>query len=144
MIVKKSGYYVLKTLLFLVFSGKEQVSIRELSDNLDISEKVMEQILFKLKKGGFLKSKRGPNGGYTLLIDPSNMSVWEVLEKTGHSIEILPVEHTEKAETIDSVIDEMALEVEKKLLDKLGSVRIGDLKGEMVNKISKISLNFHI
>jgi len=44
-----------------------------------LPERFLEQILLMLKRAGYLRSKKGPNGGYYLAKDPSEISVAEVI-----------------------------------------------------------------
>lgn len=53
--------------------------IREISEAQDIPERFLEQILLLLKRAGYLRSKKGPNGGYRLAKAPSKISVAEVI-----------------------------------------------------------------
>ncbi len=53
--------------------------IRDISSAQDIPERFLEQILLMLKRAGYLRSKKGPNGGYYLARDPAEISVAEVI-----------------------------------------------------------------
>ncbi len=79
----KIGYktdYALKTLLELALNYNQGVlSIGELARRGDIPDKFLEQVLLLLKKGGFVDSKRGINGGYFLARAPEKITVGEVL-----------------------------------------------------------------
>ena len=56
------------------------VTVREIAELHGIPFKYLEQILFSLKRGGILKSRRGVRGGYTLARPPEEISIGEVLE----------------------------------------------------------------
>lgn len=47
-----------------IYGGDEYVSLREISDRQDISLKYLEQIVSLFNKNGFIKSVRGPQGGF--------------------------------------------------------------------------------
>jgi Rrf2 family cysteine metabolism transcriptional repressor len=53
--------------------------IRDISAAQDIPERFLEQILLNLKRAGYLRSKKGPKGGYFLAKPPSRISVAEVI-----------------------------------------------------------------
>lgn len=53
--------------------------IRDISSAQEIPERFLEQILLLLKRAGYLRSKKGPNGGYYLSRDPSQINVAEVI-----------------------------------------------------------------
>ncbi|MGB2599771.1 MAG: Rrf2 family transcriptional regulator, partial [Candidatus Omnitrophota bacterium] len=117
MLIGKKGYYYIKILLFFAYSGETSFSIKEISERLGISEKVMEQVLLTLKNAGFLTSKRGPHGGYSLAQDPSELTIIDILEKTGQRIDILPPDIRGKVNAIDDVLLE-AGEVAKNEIHK--------------------------
>jgi Rrf2 family protein len=57
----------------------EPLTIKEISEKQAISVPYLEQILNKLRKAGFIKSIKGPGGGYVLSIRPGNISIGEIL-----------------------------------------------------------------
>lgn len=72
--------YALKTLLELALNYDKGVfSIQELAKKGDIPEKFLEQVLLILKKGGFVDSKRGVNGGYCLAKAPEKITIGEAI-----------------------------------------------------------------
>lgn len=75
------GDYALKAILELAlrYGYSEATSINEIARNADIPEKFLEQILLILKKGGFVKSKRGVNGGYYLAMAPADITVGKII-----------------------------------------------------------------
>ncbi len=73
------GDYALKTLLDLAGnSGNGPVAINDISRRLDIPTKFLEQILLDLKRAGFVVSRRGKIGGYSLAKEPAQITLGEV------------------------------------------------------------------
>lgn len=58
----------------------EPVTIKEISEKQAISVSYLEQILNKLRNAGFIKSIKGPGGGYVLSIKPVNISIGEIIK----------------------------------------------------------------
>jgi len=78
--VSYKGDYALKVILDLSEQYMcELVHIEDISQRQDIPKKFLEQILLALKKGGFVQSKKGPNGGYFLTRHPKEIYLGEVL-----------------------------------------------------------------
>lgn len=74
------GDYALKALLELALNyNKRVVSIHELAAKGDIPYKFLEQVLLALKKGGFVGSKRGVNGGYFMAKPPDTVTIGDVI-----------------------------------------------------------------
>ncbi len=74
------GEYASRAMLELALHHPERpLHIREIASAQDIPERFLEQILLLLKRAGYLRSKKGPNGGYYLAKDPAGISVAEVI-----------------------------------------------------------------
>jgi Rrf2 family protein len=57
----------------------DAVSISEIASGGDMPENFLEQILLNLKRGGFVRSKRGVNGGFYLAKHPGEITVGSVI-----------------------------------------------------------------
>jgi Rrf2 family protein len=67
MLLSKSCEYGMRAALFIAsIEGDKYVSIREISDKLDIPYHFLTKILQKLTAAGLLQSMKGPNGGVRL------------------------------------------------------------------------------
>ena len=55
------------------------VSSREIGEAEEVSPDYVEQILAKLRSAGFVRSRRGPKGGFVLSRDATEISVADVL-----------------------------------------------------------------
>jgi len=74
------GEYASRAMLELsLHHGEAPLHIRDISASQDIPERFLEQILLQLKRAGYLRSKKGPHGGYFLAKPPSRISVAEVI-----------------------------------------------------------------
>lgn len=72
--------YALKAVLELALHyDKQLVTAGDLASRIDAPIKFLEQILLELKKGGFVQSKRGNIGGYTLLWPPAQITIGDVV-----------------------------------------------------------------
>jgi Rrf2 family protein len=58
---------------------QRSLHVREISSAQDIPERFLEQILLLLKRAGYLRSRKGPKGGYHLAKPPSQITVAEVI-----------------------------------------------------------------
>ena len=91
------GRYALRATLALSQLGKGggMVSINTLSEAEDISSIFLEQIFFKLKKAGIVKSVRGPGGGFSFARPIDSFSVREILDAAGEELTVLPCDRSE-------------------------------------------------
>jgi Rrf2 family cysteine metabolism transcriptional repressor len=74
------GEYASRAMLELArHYEKKPLHIRDISKAQDIPQRFLEQILLQLKRAGYLRSRKGPNGGYTLAKPPAEINVAEVI-----------------------------------------------------------------
>ena len=65
----------------LAYNGYgEPVQIRVISERQGIPARYLEQIFARLRRGGIVRSKRGPGGGYTLARPAQRITLREVIE----------------------------------------------------------------
>ena len=81
--ISTRGRYALRMMLDMALtdSGKP-VRVKEIAERQEISEKYMEQIMSILNKAGFVRSIRGPQGGYFLTRKPEEYTVGMILRLT--------------------------------------------------------------
>lgn len=72
--------YALRVMLDLADSFPQGgVHLKDIANRRMIPVKFLEQIMRALRKGGFVQSKKGPNGGYALTREPSTITLGEVI-----------------------------------------------------------------
>lgn len=80
MLLSKSCEYGIRATLYLATLKKDgYVSIREISEELDISFHFLTKIFQKLTQVGILESFRGPNGGVMLAKPPSQINLLDLV-----------------------------------------------------------------
>jgi Rrf2 family protein len=82
------GDYALKTVLELALNYDDPlVTSNDLAKRIDAPIKFLEQVLSELKKGGFIQSKRGKEGGYFLSRSPRKITVGDVVRHIERPVE---------------------------------------------------------
>ncbi len=76
--ISTKGRYGLKAFM-VVANATERMSLRNISEEIGVSENYLEQLMASLKKGNFVKSIRGAKGGYVLNCDINTTTVGEIL-----------------------------------------------------------------
>ncbi len=64
------------------------ITLAELSKSQEITVPYLEQIFRKLKKGGLVRSLRGPGGGYVLSRPAENIFIAEIVEAVDESLQM--------------------------------------------------------
>ena len=89
--ISTKGRYALRLMLDLALNNTgETIRIKDIAARQEISEKYLEQIIAVLNKAGFVKSVRGPQGGYRLARKPKDYTVGMILRLTEGSLAPVP------------------------------------------------------
>lgn len=79
--------YGLRALFDIAYNcGNMPVQIQDISRRQQISPRYLEQIFQSLKRAGILKSKRGPQGGYSLAKKPDAITLLDILNATEQDV----------------------------------------------------------
>ena len=74
------GEYASRAMLELAFHYESKpLHIRDISRAQSIPQRFLEQILLQLKRAGYLRSRKGPDGGYYLSKPPADINIAEVI-----------------------------------------------------------------
>jgi Rrf2 family protein len=85
--ISTRGRYALRLMLDLAINDSgEPIRLKDISKRQNISDKYLEQIISILNKAGFVKSIRGPQGGYRLSRQPKDYTVGMILRITEGSL----------------------------------------------------------
>lgn len=92
--ISTKGRYALRLMLDLAMNDSgTPIRLKDAARRQEISEKYLEQIISVLNKAGFVRSIRGPQGGYVLQKRPEDYTVGMILRLTEGSL--APVECVE-------------------------------------------------
>ncbi len=74
------GRYAVMAMADLASSSKgSPVALADIAERQEISLSYLEQLFGKLRKGGLVKSVRGPGGGYLLSCPPPQMRIADII-----------------------------------------------------------------
>jgi len=89
--ITTKGRYGLRAVINLAKTQHNRpVSIGVIANQENVSSEFLEQIFFKLKKAGLIRSIRGPGGGFVLNRKPAEISVQDILEAVGETHGLIP------------------------------------------------------
>ena len=85
--ISTRGRYALRLMLDLAtnYTGKP-IRLKDVAKRQEISDKYLEQIISILNKAGFVRSVRGPQGGYFLTRKPEEYTAGMILRLTEGSL----------------------------------------------------------
>lgn len=122
------GHYSVKALLDLSLQPNYRpTSVRAISQRQDLPAPYLEKLLIELRRAGLIESVRGAQGGYRLARKPAQISLGQILEAVGETIDPLP-RHTPDAEQAeDWVTFSLWQRLHQKLKEALYSISLEDL-----------------
>ncbi|MGB0671178.1 MAG: Rrf2 family transcriptional regulator [Rhodospirillales bacterium] len=75
----KGRYAVMAMVDLANFGSEKPVCLADVADRQEISLSYLEQLFGKLRKGGLVKSVRGPGGGYLLARDADDTRISDII-----------------------------------------------------------------
>ena len=84
--ISTKGRYALRLMLDLALEENQIVRLKDVAERQQISMKYLEQIISVLQKCGYVRSLRGPGGGYTLARSPKDYTVGMILRQIEGSL----------------------------------------------------------
>lgn len=122
------GHYSVKALLVLSLqSSNSPMSVKQIADKQDLPAPYLEKLLIEMRKAGLVKSIRGSQGGYQLALHPSKISLGQILEAVGETIEPLSQLNPDATIAEDWVTFNLWQRLHEKLKEALYSITLADL-----------------
>jgi Rrf2 family transcriptional regulator, iron-sulfur cluster assembly transcription factor len=122
------GHYSVKALLDLSFQPKfGPASVTAIAQRQDLPAPYLEKLLIELRRAGLVQSIRGAQGGYRLVRAPAQISLGQILEAVGESIEPLPHHTPDDSQAGDWVTFTLWNRLHQKVKEALYSISLEDL-----------------
>ena len=120
--VSTKGRYALRLMIDIAEYGSEGVPVRlkDVARRQNLSGKYLEQIIAVLNKAGYVRSIRGPQGGYLLSRNPSDYTAGMILRLTEGSL--APIACLE---------DETACD----MMDNCATIRLWRMLNDAINNV---------
>jgi Rrf2 family transcriptional regulator, nitric oxide-sensitive transcriptional repressor len=78
-LLSDASEYALRAVIWLAQRPRSPQKVREIAEETCAAPGYLVKILQSLTKAGILSAQRGIHGGFTLIRDPTDLSVWEVI-----------------------------------------------------------------
>ncbi|ACK69885.1 transcriptional regulator, BadM/Rrf2 family [Gloeothece citriformis PCC 7424] len=128
MLLTTRGHYSVKALLDLSLQpGYGPTSVKAIATRQDLPAPYLEKLLIEMRRAGLVKSIRGCQGGYQLACEPSQISLGQILEAVGETIEPLPRYNPDTEQAEDWVTFSLWKRLHLKLKEALHSITLADL-----------------
>lgn len=85
--ISTKGRYALRMMIDMAENQKNgPVALKDISERQNVSKKYLEQIALVLSRDGVMQGTRGHQGGYRLIADPRDCTVYDILESVEGSM----------------------------------------------------------
>jgi len=122
------GHYSVKALLDLSLQPNYgPTSVKSIAQRQDLPAPYLEKLLIELRRSGLVESVRGSQGGYRLARSPGHISLGQILEAVGETIDPLPKHSPEAEQAEDWVTLTLWHRLHQKLKEALYSITLEDL-----------------
>lgn len=122
------GHYSVKALLDLSLQPNYgPTSVKAIAQRQDLPAPYLEKLLIELRRSGLVESVRGSQGGYRLARSPAQISLGQILEAVGETIDPLPKHSPEAEQAEDWVTFTLWHRLHQKLKEALYSITLEDL-----------------
>jgi len=122
------GHYSVKALLDLSLqSDRGPTSVKAIANRQDLPAPYLEKLLIELRRSGLVTSTRGIHGGYQLAHKPEQISLGQILDAVGETIDPLPHYRPDAEQAEDWVTFSLWKRLHQKLKESLYSITLADL-----------------
>jgi Rrf2 family protein len=135
MLTRKSKYGLKALLMLAEESGQGPVPISALAERHHIPPKFLEAILLDLKKHGFLDSKKGKGGGYSLSREATEITVGQVIRALEGPLALVPCVSQTAYRPCPECVDEATCQVRWAMKD------VRDATAKILDNMSLSGLN---
>jgi Rrf2 family transcriptional regulator, iron-sulfur cluster assembly transcription factor len=124
----RRGHYSVKALLDLSLQPRfGPTSVKSIAKRQELPAPYLEKLLIEMRRAGLVQSVRGSQGGYQLAREPAQISLGQILEAVGETIEPLPRHSPDANCAEDWVTFSLWSRLHKKLAEALYSISLEDL-----------------
>ena len=122
------GHYSVKALLDLSLQPEYgPASVKAIAQRQGLPAPYLEKLLIEMRRSGLVKSVRGVQGGYQLARPPAKISLGQILEAVGESVDPLPHHSPDDSQAEDWVTFSLWNRLHQKLKEALYSISLEDL-----------------
>ena len=122
------GHYSVKALLDLSLQpGYGPANVKAIAKRQDLPAPYLEKLLIAMRQAGLVDSVRGAHGGYQLARAPARISLGQILEAVGETLEPLPGRSANAERVEDWVTFAIWNQLHQRLKEALYGVSLEDL-----------------
>jgi Rrf2 family transcriptional regulator, iron-sulfur cluster assembly transcription factor len=148
--ISTQSRYGLRALFDIAYhSAGQSTRVKDIAARQAISPRYIEQIFQKLKKGGIIRSIRGPAGGYCLIRKPEEITIGDIVRAAEGPIQLVFCGNSKSAtkscqRTTECVTTDIWKEASSRLMAYFDSITLEDLCREAQAKGVERAMDKHL
>ena len=129
--ISSKGQYAVQAIFDLAYHNEGKAAqIKDICDRQGIPPRFLEQVFQDLKRAGFVRSKRGPQGGYSLALTPAQVRLGDIVRAIEGPVALgpeAPRGRTARDATGVQIMREAFAQVSEQLEATLDGVTVAEL-----------------
>ncbi len=122
------GHYSVKAMLALALQpDNKPASVKAIAQSQNLPAPYLEKLFIELRRAGLVRAVRGRIGGYKLAREASQISLGQILEAVGETVEPLPHHQQDAKQAEDWVAFTLWNHLHQKLKEALYNISLEDL-----------------
>lgn len=129
-----------------ITSDHGPIDLKHIAERQHLSEKYLSKLVIPLKSAGFISAARGAHGGYTLLKEPSEITIKDIVEAAEGRISLIDCLQANPTCDMESSCPTKGLwsKLETQIVSYLESVTLKNLIEDYKKNNNGESLIYHI
>lgn len=124
--ISEATSLALHSMIILAQHQGKLVSVKEISNKLDVSANHLSKVMQRLNKAGYIKSIKGYNGGFELVQEPQEISFFEIYELFEGRIAVTNCLLNARKCTGECILGDLISSVNNKVIDKFKQTKLED------------------
>lgn len=140
MLTKKAKYAIKAIAYIASFSAEDLVSGKDISETQNIPKKFLDAILIELKNSGFVFSKKGFHGGYSLARNAETIAIGDIIRVIDGPLAPIPCASKTRYRPCEDCADEATCQV--RFVMQAAQMALSNVLDKMtIEQLSTPSLN---
>lgn len=126
--ISESTAIALHSMIYIANREDKVIPLKEIAEKFNISEHHLSKVLQRLSKEGFIKSVKGPKGGFSIVHEHKNITFLEIYEMMEGKIKRQNCLFNSNPNSCDTcIMNNLIDEMNGKLIDFMKNRKISDV-----------------
>jgi len=124
--ISEAASIALHSMIELAKNQDKLVSVKDMAVKLDVSANHLSKVLQRLSKSGYIRSIKGFNGGFKLLVKPENLTFLEIYELFDGKLKASNCILARKQCGCGCIFGDLVLSITDQVIEKFKNTKLSD------------------